>query len=118
MAAARATRQGLQLLSGRSGLWAAQQSSGFTSLTLGSWWQGTASPAAASAAPLGWQRVTALLPSLPATLEDAQLLAAPKKKVRWGHLPASNNAAPSWEQPLSHGPAPLACLPACAAAAR
>ena len=58
--------------------WAAQQSSSFTSLTLGSWWQGTSSsPAAASAAALGWQQVTALIPSL----ADMQLLAAPKKKA-------------------------------------
>ena len=76
-AALRAARQSLQLLGGQTG-WAAQQSSSFTSLTLGSWWQGTSSsPAAASAAALGWQRVTALIPSL----ADMQLLAAPKKKA-------------------------------------
>ena len=79
MAAFRAARQGLRALCGTPAL-AAQQQAGFTSLTLGSWWQGTASPAAANAAALGWQRVTALLPSL----EDMQLLAAPKKKVRSG----------------------------------
>lgn len=77
MAAFRAARQGLQALCSAPAL-AAQQQAGFTSLTLGSWWQGTASPAAANAAALGWQRVTALLPSL----EDMQLLAAPKKKAR------------------------------------
>jgi len=76
MSGLRASRAALQLLGGRAGF-AAQQSSSFTSLTLGSWWQGTASPAAASAAALGWQRVTALIPSL----ADTQLLAAPKKKV-------------------------------------
>lgn len=76
-AALRAARQGLRALS-RTPALAAQQQAGFTSLTLGSWWQGTGSPAAANAAALGWQRVTALLPSL----EDMQLLAAPKKKVR------------------------------------
>lgn len=68
MSGLRASRAALQLLDGRAGF-AAQQSS---------WWQGTASPAAAAAAALGWQRVTALIPSL----ADMQLLAAPKKKVR------------------------------------
>lgn len=68
------------------GPWAAQQSSGFSSLTLGSWWQGTTSPAASSAAALGWQRLAGLVPSL----ADSQLLAAPKQKVR---LLAR---APSW----------------------
>ena len=76
MAAFRAARQGLQALCSAPAL-AVQQRAGFTSLTLGSWWQGTASPAAANAAALGWQRVTALLPSL----EDMRLLAAPKKKA-------------------------------------
>ena len=85
-AALRAARQGLQLLGGQNA-WAAQQSSSFTSLTLGSWWQGTSSPAAASAAALGWQRVTALIPSL----ADMQWLAAPKKKAsqRPSPLPAA-----------------------------
>ena len=79
MAALRAARQGLQALTGlQAPAWAAQQSSGFTSLSLGSWWHGTGSAAAASAAALGWQLVTALLPSL----DDVRLLAVPKKKVR------------------------------------
>ena len=81
MAALRAARNSLQLLAaGRAG-WAAQQSSSFSSLALGSWWQGTTSPAVASAAALGWQRVAALVPSL----ADVQLLAVPKKKARAGN---------------------------------
>lgn len=87
-----AARGGLQLLNTRTG-WAAQQSSGFTSLTLGSWWQGTSSAAAAPSGALGWQRVTALLPS---ALADLQWLAAPKKKV----CPSTGFAA---------APAPVFC---------
>ena len=83
--ALRGGRGALQVLHIR-GPWAAQQSSGFSSLTLGSWWQGTTSPAASSAAALGWQRLAGLVPSL----ADSQLLAAPKQKVR---LLAR---APSW----------------------
>ncbi|KAL4448959.1 hypothetical protein ABPG77_007676 [Micractinium sp. CCAP 211/92] len=58
--------------------WAAQQSSGFSSLVLGSWWRNGATESAVPAAALGWQRLAGLLPS---SLADSQLLAAPKKKV-------------------------------------
>ncbi|KAL4422708.1 hypothetical protein ABPG75_008905 [Micractinium tetrahymenae] len=74
-----ALRRAPQLLGAQgTGGWAAQQSSGFASLTLGSWWRGATSGAAAPAAALGWQRLAGLLPS---SLADSQLLAAPKKKV-------------------------------------
>lgn len=95
--AARQALQGLHLLGGRAG-WAAQQCSGFSSLTLGSWWQGSSSSAASTAAALGWQRLRDLLP---APLADAQWLAVPKRKVRlaaatpnWAALPAVRAAAP------------------------
>lgn len=80
--AARHALKGLQLLGGRAGC-AAQQCSGFSSLTLGSWWQGSSSSAAAPAAALGWQRLRDLLP---APLADAQWLAVPKHKVRLGPI--------------------------------
>lgn len=70
-------RQGLQLLGGRAGF-AAQQCSGFTSLTLGSWWSGTTTAAAAPAVALGWQRLSGAVP----TLSDVRWMAAPKRKVR------------------------------------
>ena len=84
MAAFRAARQGLQALA--CGPAALQQcsssSSSFSTLSLAStgsgWWpSGTSIGAAGAAAALGWQRVTALIPSL----ADATLLAVPKKKV-------------------------------------
>lgn len=65
-----------------------QHSRAFTSLTLGSWRSATTSPAAASAAALGWQRVAALVPSL----ADAQWLAAPKHKASPAALPQESCA--------------------------
>lgn len=70
---------GLQQLASQAAAdWTAPQSSGFSSLVLGSWWRNAASGAAVPAAALGWQRLAGLLPS---SLADSQLLAAPKKKV-------------------------------------
>lgn len=57
---------------------ALQQSSSFSSLVMGSWWRSAPTEAAVPAAALGWQQLAGLLPS---SLADAQLLAAPKKKV-------------------------------------
>ncbi|KAI3430432.1 hypothetical protein D9Q98_005027 [Chlorella vulgaris] len=79
MQALRGGRSALQLLAQPCSL----QISNLSSLaSLGSWWQGSATPTATSAAGVSLQRLAALWPALlPSPLSDSQWLAVPKHKV-------------------------------------
>jgi hypothetical protein len=79
MQALRGGRSALQLLAQPCSL----QISNLSSLaSLGSWWQGSATPTATSAAGVSLQRLAALWPALlPSPLSDSQWLAVPKHKA-------------------------------------